>query len=110
MPMKFSNPSLDQIQASAHLSDEDFFSKFPEQTHRIREWNPSDDDDPQERIRVALAGNWAVMARRDGYKVRFRAFEDPFMICDIEILAQPAEGFGLTIDYGPLGLGVKNRS
>lgn len=113
MMMIFNTPSIAEAQPYDGLSDRSFFKQFPKATHRTRPWRSRDESDKSTAARVATEKGWITVARRDGFRARMREHTFPFLpfpVPEFVILQQPRKGAGLTIDYSPIGFGVRDWS
>ncbi|MDP4022063.1 hypothetical protein Q8W71_05475 [Methylobacterium sp. NEAU 140] len=84
-----------EAQAFDHLSDDEFFARFPDVTHRTRPWAPC----------LVNEDGWLIFSRRDGYRARIRRHLAPTARMEIVIIAQPPADSDLSFDHGP-SLGI----
>lgn len=89
--MPFHILQTEEAQLFDHLSDEDFFARFPDVTHRMRPWAPC----------LARDEGWVLVSRRDGLRMRVRINPDALDGVEVVDLAQPPADSRLSFDHGP---------
>lgn len=93
MLMPVHNLPIEEAQALDHLSDDDFFARFPDVTHRVRPWAPC----------LVVEEGWVIYSRRDGFRMRVRQHLAPVQWTEKVILAQPSDESDLSFDHAPFG-------
>ena len=85
--------SISEAEHFDHLSDSDFFARFPTTTHRVRPWAPC----------LVVEEGWIIYSRRDGMRMRVRRHLEPIEKTEIVMLAHAPADSDLSFDHDPFG-------
>ncbi|WP_162238650.1 hypothetical protein [Methylobacterium sp. Leaf102] len=83
-----------EAQTFDHISDEDFFARFPDVTHRERPWAPV----------LVVDKGWKIISRRDGLRMRVREHPGTVGWPEIVMLGFEPDDSDLSFQYTPFGI------